>query len=69
MPKITNVRIIEMYGKPHELIIDFDNDRHHAMKVEAGENRHEFVERLIDFIGQLISDKLLDDHEDQDKCQ
>ena len=54
--------IVKIEGKPHELIIDFDNDRHHAMKIEIGSNRNEFADNLKMLADNLEEDTHLDDH-------
>ena len=58
---IEDVRICKQVDRI-ELVVDFDNDRHHMMPLQKGDSRDILVGRLYDFIKRIAIDKLLDDN-------
>jgi len=43
-----------------EFIVDFDNDRHHAVRLDKGATRDQVVKALQFFVDGLARDKHLD---------
>ena len=56
--KLENIRV-SGYGENFELIVDFDNDRHHAVAIDKGDTRDEIVRKLKMFAMQIEHDKEL----------
>lgn len=58
-PKLTNIFIEDLSGGRKSIRLDFDNDRHHASPLIAGD-RDEVANALHALAVQLRSDKHLD---------
>ena len=57
-------RLIRLFvnddGQRHELRLDFETDRHHALTINVGDSREIVVTRLRELANNLERDKLLD---------
>lgn len=56
--KLQNIRV-SGYGENFDLIVSFDNDRHHAAAIDKGDTRDEIVEKLIKFARRIKRDEHL----------
>ena len=58
-PVVKDVRLTE-HSNSYEIVIDFDNDRHHALMIEKGISKKELVRKIRNFAIILNCDHHLD---------
>ena len=57
-PKLYGVRLFRKDSGP-ELILDFDNDRHHMVKIKKGADARDLAAAFYDFAAGLAADPKL----------
>ena len=61
---VNSVRVSGIHEGVGELVVSFNNDRHHAMRIERGDSRDLFVKKLHLFAHQIQQDELLNNRKE-----